>query len=131
VIPQLFVLGALTGLVCLIALAFWAFALAWRNIRPTRDWQLGLLGTELVLATHLVALLLLWAQGALREPLTTAAYTIIAMASVPSLRAYLPDDAPRQYSSLTALTCLFAVGMLIRALQTAFQTVLQTNPSRF
>jgi hypothetical protein len=126
-IAQLFVTGALVGLVCLIALALWAFALAWRNIRPTRDWQLGLLGTELVLGTHLVALLALWAQGALREPLTTAAYTVVAIASVPSVRAYLPDDAPRQYSSWTALACLFAVGMIIRTLQTAFQTA----PSRF
>jgi hypothetical protein len=121
-IVQLFVIGALTGLVCFVALALWAFALAWRNICPTKDWQLGLLGTELVLGTHLIALAVLWAQGALREPITTFAYTVVAIASVPSVLAYLPNDAPRQYSSWTAMACLFAIGMLIRTLQTAFQS---------
>jgi hypothetical protein len=123
-IVQVFVMGALIGFACLIGLALWAFALSWRNIGPTRDWQLGLLGTELVLGMHLIALLMLWTQGAVREPVTAAAYTIIAMASVPSVQVYLPNDLPRQHSSWTALTCLFAVGMVIRALQTAFQTEL-------
>ena len=119
ILTRLFTASALTSLVCLLVLTLWAGFFALRGTLFSRDGLLALIATHVVLALQTCLLLPIWFQGLLRQPTTTFAYAIIALAAVPCVWVYLPTAAPRQHSSSIALACLFASGMVVRALQTA------------
>ena len=116
---QLFTVSALTSLICLLPLSLWAALFAWRKQFIARDCELALISVHLTLGAQIALLGPLWIAGHLREPLTTLAYAVTALAAVPSIWAYLPHENPRQHSSSISLACLFAMGMVVRVLQTA------------
>ena len=117
-IARAFTICALTNILSLLALSLWTTLHALRGQFLTRDCTLALIGVHISLAAQTVLLVPLFGIY-LREPITTIAYAITALAAIPSVWAYLPKENPRSHSSSIALACLFASAMVVRVLQTA------------
>jgi hypothetical protein len=118
-IARIFTLSALTSMASLIILALWATWFAWRGQTPNRDWQLGCVALQITQTILVLSFLMLWLEAKLSQPTTTLAYVVMAVFTIPSVWAYLPKEFPGQHSSSLALACLFATGMVFRALQSA------------
>ena len=118
-IARAFTLCALTNILSLLALSLWTAVHALRDQFMNRDCTLALIGVHIALAAQTVLLATLWILGDLHEPVTSIAYAITALVTIPSVWAYIPKEQPRSHSSSLALACLFAVGMVVRVLQTA------------
>jgi hypothetical protein len=118
-IARAFTLCALTNILNLLALSLWTALHALRPQLIARDCLLALIGVHVTLAAQTVLLVPLWISGHLHEPLTTIAYAITALATIPSVWAYMPKENPRSHAGSIALACLFASGMVLRVLQTA------------
>jgi hypothetical protein len=108
------------SLVSFVLSGLWGCVLAIKGKSFRETYKLALLASHLIFASSCVLLLVLWLGQGLAKPALPLIYSLVALAVLPCVYTYLPKDQPRYRLACLALTCFFASGMVLRALQTLF-----------
>jgi hypothetical protein len=97
--------------------ALWGAVLMLRKRGMSDTYKLALVANHILMAVSCLLLLILSFTQVWRGSGLSLMYSLVALAVLPCVYAYLPKQQPRYQLGSLALAALFASGMVLRALQ--------------
>jgi hypothetical protein len=124
-VVTMYTLSTQASLLSFLFSAFWGGVLALRKQPISETYKLILVASHIIMALSYLLLVVLALTRVLPRSGLSFIYSFVALATLPCVYAYLPEEQPRFRVSSLALACFFASGMVLRSLQVLSLLTLQ------